>query len=244
MRTNTILSENLPIKSWAVEDRPREKLLTKGRQYLSNAELLAIILGSGSKEESVLSLAKRMLRATNNNLNVLSQLSIAELMRFKGIGKAKAISVAAVMELATRKLNAQAIIRPQILDSEDAFQIMQPLLSELKHEEFWVLLLNTKNRLLASKRISVGGMDKTIVDNRILFKTVIEGGASAVILCHNHPSGEPEPSRADINLTNQIVEGGRLLGVRVLDHIVIGGNTYCSLEAEGLMKKNINNGNR
>ncbi len=230
-------SKNLPLKSWANEDKPREKLLQKGRNALSNAELLAIILGSGTKQETVLDLSKRILNSVNNDLHALSKLGVHELMKFKGIGQAKAISIAATVELANRKRNFERKDKDWILNSHDAYHTMFPFLADLDHEEFWILLLNTRKRLLDRKLISVGGLDKTIVDHRIIFKKAIESNATAIILCHNHPSGEPEPSKADILLTNRLIDSGHLLGISVIDHIIIAGNTYLSFAEEDLMKE-------
>ena len=237
MKLVNLSRHNMPIKSWAIEDRPREKLLHKGRNVLSDAELLAIIIGSGSKNESVLSLAKRMLNAADNNLGNFSRWSIGELTRFKGIGQAKAVTIAAVMELANRKQFEQQVERPKILTSSDAVKVIRPILIDLNHEEFWILILNARNHLIDKKLISVGGINKTVVDHRILFKKAIESNAASIILCHNHPSGEVEPSDADLNLTARIEDSGSILGIKVIDHIIIAGNQYFSFEEEELLRR-------
>lgn len=225
----------LTIKAWAEEDRPREKLLSKGRRHLSNAELIAILLGSGSREETAVSLAKRVLQSVENDLDRLGKQSIAELMKFKGIGEAKAISIAAATELGRRRQSTDIKEKPVIKSSKDAADILAPMLMDLPHEEFWVLFLNNSNRVIGKEQLSSGGTNKTIVDTKIVFRKAIESLASAVIFFHNHPSGNRKPSQADLDLTKKLSAGGKLLEISVLDHLIIAGNDYYSFADEGLM---------
>lgn len=211
------------IKTWAEEDRPREKLLLKGKQALSDAELLAIIIGSGSANESAVDLCRRILRElAQDNLHELAQKSITDLMTFKGIGEAKAISIVAAVELGARRRLAEVRQRVQIGSSNDAFDEFQPLMGDLPHEEFWVMYLSRANKVLSKERISSGGVSGTVADVRMIFKRAISLLASGIILCHNHPSGNLQPSKADENLTQQFKEAGKILDVRVLDHLILG----------------------
>ncbi len=223
------------IKSWAEADRPREKMLQKGRQALSDAELLAIILGSGSREETAVALAQRMLHTAGNNLRELGRLSIQQLMQFKGVGQAKALSIAAALELGRRHQLAELPLRPLIRSSKDAFATISPLLSDLPHEEFWILLLNRANRLIGKVRMSSGGTSGTVVEASMVFRHSILSGACSIILVHNHPSGNITPSEADLRLTRKLVRAGQTLDIAVLDHLIIGGNHYYSFADEGHM---------
>lgn len=229
---STLTLENLPVKLWSSDDQPREKLIQKGKRHLSNTELLAIAIGSGSKDESVLDLSKRILNSVNNDLTALGKLCMNDLIQFKGIGQAKAAIILAIMELANRK-GGTKIEYPQILDCEDVYKCVYPLFSDLDHEEFWILLLNSKNRVIKKQRISIGGINKTLVDHRILFRKALEGKAASIILCHNHPSGDPTPSNADCQLTSQLVRAGNIIGLSILDHLIFAGAKYYSFVEEG-----------
>ncbi len=226
---------NLPITSWAEDDRPREKLLLKGRQSLSDAELLAILLGSGSKNESAVSLAQRILAEVGNSLNELGKRNLSELMKFKGIGEAKAITILAAMELGRRRQSSDSLVRPVIGSSRDAFECAAPLLMDLPHEEFWMLLLSKSNKVISKEKMSSGGMDATIVDMKMVFAKAIEKKAVSIICCHNHPSGNTRPSQADIELTKKLKSGGEILGIAVLDHLIVADNNYFSFADEGMM---------
>jgi len=223
---------NLSIKTWAEDDRPREKLLMKGRQALSDAELVAILIGSGSAKESAVALCQRILGSVDNNLNELGKLSVHELMQFKGIGEAKAISIIAALELGRRRREEMPVKRKKITGSEDVFEIFYQQLADLPHEEFWVLALNRANHVLDKFSISSGGVSGTVADARIIFKQAIEKLASSIVLCHNHPSGNIQPSQADLDLTKKLRAAGELLEIEVLDHIIIGQEEYYSFADE------------
>lgn len=222
------------IKSWAEDDRPREKLLEKGHQSVSDAELLAILLGSGSRNETAVDLAKRILRQANNNLHELGRYSIEDLMKFKGIGEAKAITIMAAMELGRRRQTLDVRERPIIRSSSDAYQILAAALMDLNYEEFWILLLNQSNRVIGKERISAGGVAGTVVDPKLVFKKALEYTASCIILCHNHPSGNLQPSEADMQLTKKLKEAGTSLDIRVLDHLIISNTGYKSFADDGI----------
>lgn len=226
---------NIAISSWAEEDRPREKLVLKGRQVLTNAELLAIVIGSGSKNESAVDLSKRILASVNNDLFAIGKLSIKDLMKFKGIGEAKAISIIATLELGRRRKNSEKIDSKKITSSNDAYEELKDLFSDLDHEQFWVLLLSRSNKVIAKKRISIGGVAGTVVDSKIIFKTALEHLASGIILAHNHPSGNLKPSTADITITKKIMAAGKNLDINVLDHIIVSDLGYTSLVDDGFV---------
>ena len=227
---------NLPITSWAEDDRPREKLLKNGRQALTDAELIAILISIGNKKESAVELSRRILKeAGGNNLNEIAKLSVNDLMKFKGIGEAKAISIVAALELGRRRKETEVIKREKITTSKDIYEIFRPVLLDLPHEEFWVLFLNRFNSVIKKEFISRGGIAGTIVDTKIIFKSAIESLASSIILCHNHPSGNTKPSDMDVKLTKNLKEAGKLLEVQVLDHIIIAENSYYSFADEGMM---------
>jgi DNA repair protein RadC len=228
-------NQNLTIKTWAEEDRPREKLSLKGKNALSDAELVAILIGSGNKNESAVELSKKILASINNNLNKLGKLSINDLTQFNGIGEAKAISIIAALELGRRRKDSEIEKRLIIKSSKDAYNIIADVLSDLPHEEFWVLYLNHKNEVIKKENISKGGVSGTIADSKIIFKSAIEQLASAIILCHNHPSGNLSPSAADISLTKKLKETGIMLDTPVLDHLIIGEKDYFSFADENLM---------
>lgn len=221
-------NKNLTIKNWSEADRPREKLLEKGKKILTDAELLGILIGSGNRNESAVGLCKRILSTTDNNLNSLAKLGVSQLTKFKGIGEAKAITIVAALELGRRQRKQETPVLPVITSSNDVFNYMQPLIGDLSHEEFWVLFINNANKVLYRKMISSGGRTGTIIDNRIIFKTALEYEATAIVLAHNHPSGKLEASKPDINSTNSIVEAGRVLNISVLDHLIITEKEYFS----------------
>lgn len=227
--------KKLSIKQWAVEDRPREKMLAKGIRSLSEAELVAILIGSGNAEESAVGLSRRMLASVNNNLNELGKRTISDLQKFKGIGEAKAINIMAALELGRRRKEAEPEEKPKITTSADAAQIFRPLLSDLPHEEFWFLMLNRNNLMIDKAMVSQGGLSGTIIDVRIILKTALEKLASSIILCHNHPSGNLVPSEADKDITKKIREAGKYMDIPVLDHLIIGNDAYFSFADEGLI---------
>ncbi|MEJ6736242.1 MAG: DNA repair protein RadC [Flavobacteriales bacterium] len=227
--------KNINIKAWAEADRPREKLALKGKSTLSDAELVAILIGSGNKNETAVELSKKILTSINNDLNQLGKLTIAYLIKFNGIGEAKAISIIAALELGRRRKTADVDKRPKVNSSKDAYNSISPLLSDLQHEEFWVIYLNRNNEILKQENISKGGVSGTIADSKIIFKSAIESLASAMILCHNHPSGNLKPSNADIQLTKKLQEAGIMLDIPVLDHLIIGEKDYFSFSDEHLM---------
>jgi DNA repair protein RadC len=226
---------NLSIKKWAEDDRPREKLLQKGKQSLSDSELIAILISSGSKEESAVELAKRILSGTNNNLNALGKLSISQLCKFKGIGPAKAVTIAAALELGRRRRLEEALEQKKITSSNSVFEIMQPVIGELGHEEFWILYLNNSNRIIEQYQISKGGITGTLVDVRVTLKKALELGAVSLILTHNHPSGNLKASEADKQLTNKLKTAAESLDIKVLDHIIVTEKSYLSFADEGML---------
>lgn len=227
--------KKLTIKSWALDDRPREKLIAKGKSVLSDAELIAILIGSGNKEESAVDLSKRILNSVNGNINKLAKLSIDVLTSFKGIGEAKAISIITALELGKRRQFEASTQKPKITSSKDAFDIMQPIIGDLQHEEFWVVFLNNSNKVLAKEQISKGGLTATIVDVRLLFKKALELGAVGIIVCHNHPSEKLIPSNADKQITRKIKEAGITLDIKLLDHLIITEKAYFSFADEGIL---------
>lgn len=227
--------KKLSIKSWALDDRPREKLLSKGKEVLSDAELIAILIGSGNREESAIDLSKRMLQSVEFNLQKLSKLSPEELMSFKGIGEAKSISIITALELGKRRHFENRLQNLKIGSSKDAFLMMQPVLGDLGHEEFWVAYLNNASTVLSKKQISKGGLNSTLVDVRLIFKRALELSAVAIILFHNHPSGKITPSLPDKQLTNKIKGAGESLDIKVLDHLIITEKTYFSFADEGVL---------
>jgi DNA repair protein RadC len=216
------------IKSWADGDRPREKLCQKGRSYLSDAELLAILIGTGSRDESAVCLAKRILSSANNNLNALGKISVNELMRFKGIGEAKAVTIAAALEIGRRRREESEAKVTRISCSEDVNAVFQPILGELEHEEFWILYLNNANTILHKSQLSKGGITGTLVDCRLVLKKALELGAVALILAHNHPSGILKPSEADKKLTVKLRTAAAALDIKVLDHLIIAEKAFYS----------------
>lgn len=225
----------LSIKDWSPDDRPREKLIRRGRTALTDAELIAILLGSGTTTASAVDVAKSLLAKVNNNLHDLAQLSIKDITRIRGIGTARAITVVAALELGRRRNVLDHEDRPKITCSRDVFELLRPTLMDLPHEEFWVLLLNRANRVIKRLQISQGGVSGTVADPRIIFKSALEELASGIILAHNHPSGNLMASQADRDLTRKLREGGRLIDVHVLDHLILAGQRYYSFADEGLL---------
>ncbi len=223
------------IKSLAEDERPREKLLAKGKNSLSDAELLAIIIGSGSKNESSVHLAQRILSSVNNNWNELAKLSISDLCKFNGIGKVKAIEITASLEVGRRKSLQEALKREKISSSKDAFDILQPIIGDHTFEEFWVLFLSRSNQILSKEKISQGGITGTVVDSRLIFKHALELNAVSIIISHNHPSGNLQPSKADLQLTQEIKDGGKLLNINLIDHLIITQTSYFSFADEGIL---------
>lgn len=225
---------HFPITNWSEDDRPREKLMLKGKEALSNAELIAILIGSGSRNESAVNLSKRIL-ASVDNLNMLGKMSISQLMNFKGIGEAKAITIVSALELGRRQRSEDALqFKNKITSSKVVFEIMQPIIGELPHEEFWVLFLNNSNKVISKSQLSKGGITGTIVDVRLVFKLALESGATGLILCHNHPSGNLNPSDADKEITMKLKLAGDSLDVKVLDHLIITETKYYSFVDEGI----------
>lgn len=226
---------NFSIKYWAEDDKPREKLMLKGKSVLSDAELIAILIGSGSRNESAVQLSKRILASVDNNLNALGKLSVKQLTHFKGIGEAKAISIVAATELGRRRKSEESPELSKITSSKAVFEIMQPIVGELPHEEFWVLYLNNSNKVMYKTQISKGGITGTVVDTRIIYKTALEHGATSIILVHNHPSGTLVASEADKQITRKLKEAGKHLDIPVLDHVIVTEKSYFSFADEGIL---------
>ncbi len=226
---------NLSIKKWAEDDRPREKLLQKGKLSLSDSELIAILIGSGSRNESAVELSKKILSSTQNNLSALGKLSIAQLCKFKGIGPAKAVIITAALELGRRRRLEEAMELKKITSSHSVFEIMQPVIGELGHEEFWIIYLNNSNKVIEQFQISKGGITGTLVDVRITLKKALEVGAVSLILVHNHPSGNIRASEADKQLTNKLKTAAESLDIKVLDHIIVTEKSYLSFADEGML---------
>lgn len=223
------------IKLWAEDDRPREKLLNKGKSTLSDTELLAILIGSGTAQESALDLARKIYEKASNNLWELGRLDIQSLMEVKGIGIARAITIIATMELGRRRNGVPSQQQKQIGTSIDVYRIMQQYLSDETHEQFWILLLNRANKVIKPVIISKGGVSGTVADPKIIFNAALRDMASGIILCHNHPSGNIKPSEADIRLTQKLAHAGNILDIPVLDHVIISRELYFSFADEGMM---------
>jgi DNA repair protein RadC len=229
-------SEHLTIKAWAEDDRPREKLLLKGKRSLSDAELLALLIGSGSKNETAVELCKRILQSSNFNLNELAKLSVNDLMKFKGIGEAKAITIVAAMELGSRREVSETLQREKIVSSRDSYMALKSEIADLPYEEFWVLYLNRANKIVEKFPVSKGGITGTVADTRIIFKRALENLSTSIVLAHNHPSGNKNPSHEDIKLTNKIQEAARIFDITLLDHIIITDSGYYSFADSGMLK--------
>jgi len=226
------------IKSWSETDRPREKLLMRGRESLTDAELLAILIGSGNREITAVGLSQQILKSASNNLHELGRKELSELMFFKGIGEAKAITIAAALEIGRRRQIMNPIIKPCIESSVDAYNLIAPLLKDINHEEFWILLMNNGGKLIKRLKVSSGGVTQTLVDPRMIFKRALDCLASKIILVHNHPSGTLTPSYQDIGITKKLQKGGKLLDILIDDHIIITENGYFSFSDEGIMDSN------
>ncbi|SHF88674.1 RadC family protein [Chryseobacterium sp. OV279] len=225
----------MTIKFLAEDDRPREKFLLKGKNSLSDSELLAIIMGSGSRDESALELARKILASVNNNWHQLSLLSSKDLMKFKGVGEVKAISIIAALEIGKRRSVQEIPYRPIISNSSDAYLILKNHLTDLRTEEFWAVFLNQSNKVVHISKLTQGGISQSIVDVRILFKTALDHFSTGIIIAHNHPSGSLKPSTEDLSITQKIKEAGNTLSIQLLDHIIITQDTYCSFSDEGLL---------
>jgi DNA repair protein RadC len=223
------------IKNWSQDDQPREKLLYKGKAALSDAELVAILIGSGNRDESAVDLCKRILSSTNNNLSALGKLSISQLMEFKGIGEAKAITIIAALELGRRRRGEEALEKKKITSSSAVFELMQPVIGELEHEEFWIIYVNNSNKVIQKSQLSKGGITGTLVDVRLVLKTALEVGATGLILAHNHPSGTLKPSEADKQITQKLKQAAQSLDIKVLDHLIITEKAYFSFADENLL---------
>ncbi|MDD7886416.1 DNA repair protein RadC [Flavivirga sp. 57AJ16] len=226
---------SFPIKNWSEADRPREKLQYKGKEVLSDAELVAILIGSGNKDESAVALCQRILASVDNNLSELGKLSTIELMEFKGVGEAKAVTIAAAMELGRRRRGGEALEKSKITSSRSAFELMQPIIGELKHEEFWIIYLNNSNKVIQKNQLSKGGITGTLVDVRLVLKNALEVGATGLILAHNHPSGTLRPSDADRQITCKLKKAAQNLDIKVLDHLIITEKSYFSFADESLL---------
>ncbi|MEC5165110.1 DNA repair protein RadC [Flavobacterium sp. PL11] len=230
------MAENsfFPITNWSEDDKPREKLMLKGKSVLSDAELIAILIGSGSRNESAVDLSKRILASVDHNLNALGKVSLSQLMQFKGIGEAKAISIIAALELGRRRRTEDVVELKKVTSSKIIFEVMQPIIGELPHEEFWIIYLNNSNKVISKSQLSKGGITGTLVDVRLVFKTALEVGATGLILCHNHPSGTLVPSDADKQITRKLKLAGDSLEIKVLDHLIITETSYYSFVDEGI----------
>ena len=226
---------SFPIKNWAEDDRPREKLLQKGKVSLSDAELMAILIGSGTRKESAVDLCRRILAASGHSLNELGKLSIPQLMKYNGIGQAKAITIIAAMELGRRRRTEEALERKKITSSSSVFELMQPVIGDLPHEEFHIIYLNNSNKVISRMQLSKGGITGTLVDVRLALKMALEHGATSIILCHNHPSGNLNPSSADKQLTQKLKIAGESLDIKILDHLIVTEKSYFSFADEGLL---------
>ena len=229
------MSNNLSIKSLSVDDRPREKMISKGRKAVSNAELIAILINNGNRHDSALDLARKLLLSANNDLQRLTSFHLSDLKKIKGIGDAKAITLLAAMELGRRREGSKTIRLPRIGSSKDVFDLMKPMLSDLTHEEFYAVNLNRANHVIAVRQISVGGTSGTIADGKVIFNQALENKAGALILVHNHPSGQQKPSSSDIALTEKLVKFGKYIDLPVLDHLIFCDNGYFSFADEGLI---------
>jgi len=224
-----------PISSWSEEYKPREKLMLKGKNALSDAELIAILIGSGSRNETAVDLSKRMLASVSQNLNALGKLSLSQLMQFKGIGEAKAITIIAALELGRRRRVEETVELVKITSSKVIFDVMQPIIGELPHEEFWIVYLNNSNKVISKTQLSKGGITGTVVDLRLVFKMALEYGATSIVLCHNHPSGSLKPSDADIQITQKLKRAGESLEIAILDHVIVTETSYFSFVDQGIL---------
>lgn len=226
---------NRSIRNWALEDRPREKMLLKGIQSLSDSELLALLIGSGTRKSSAVDLARQVLNMAGNNLDKLGKYSVSDLKKLNGIGQARAISIVAALELGRRRNLSDSPDDRKITGSSDVFALMGPLLSDISHEEFWALLLNRSNKIIEKRKISQGGITGTVTDIRMILKLALDNLATGLIICHNHPSGNLQPSDADISITRRIKESAALMDITLLDHVIVAGKAYFSLADESMI---------
>jgi DNA repair protein RadC len=226
---------NLSIKNWAVEDRPREKMLTRGLQSLSDSELIALLIGSGTRKVSAVELARQVLHQAGNNLDKLGKCSVSDLKKLKGIGQARAVTIVAALELGRRRKLTDPPENARISGSADVSNLMFPLLSDLSHEEFWILLLNRSNRVIEKRRISQGGITGTVTDIRMILKMALDSLSTSLILCHNHPSGNLQPSDADVSITRRLKESASLMDITLLDHLIVAGKNYFSFADENIL---------
>jgi DNA repair protein RadC len=223
------------LTTWAVEERPREKVMANGVQYLSDAELLAILIGSGTRQMTAVELARQILKGAGNSLQDLGRQGIGELVRIKGVGPAKAISILAALELGRRRAGMQSSGKTRVKSSETVYKLFHPLVGDLKHEEFWLLMLNRANRVLGRYKVSQGGLSGTVIDTRIILKKALDNLASSIIVCHNHPSGNKQPSDADVKITEKLKKAAEILEIKLLDHVIIADKSYFSFADEGLI---------
>jgi len=223
------------LTSWAVEERPREKVMANGIQFLSDSELLALLLGSGTRNTTAVELARQILKGVGNNLQELGRKGVGDLVRIKGVGPAKAITVLAAMELGRRRAGMQHIDKVPVKSSEIVYKLFHPLLGDLEHEEFWLLMLNRANRVLGRYKVSQGGLSGTVIDTRIILKKALDNLASSIIVCHNHPSGNNQPSDADVKITEKLKKAAEMLEIKLLDHVIIADKSYFSFADEGLI---------
>ena len=229
------MNTKLKILSWAEADRPREKLQLKGKAVLSDAELIAILIGSGSQSLSAVDLSKHILTSVNNDLNNLAKLSVPELKKFKGIGEAKAISIVSALELGRRRKDTHQEARKQIKSSKDVYELMVPDLLDQPTEQFWIINLNRSNTIISKKLVSLGGVSGTLVDPKVVFKTALESFASSIILVHNHPSGNLKASDQDLKITEKLKSAGKLLEISVLDHVIFTDHGYLSFADQSIL---------
>ena len=227
--------DSIALKSWSVEDRPREKVLANGIRHLSNAELLAILLGSGTRNTSAVDLARTILASSGNCLHELGRLSLGDLQKIKGVGPAKAICILAAMELGRRRTGLSSSERTPIKSSKSVYSLFHPMLGDLEYEEFWLLMLNRANRVLGRFKVSQGGLAGTVIDTRIIMKKALDNLASSIIVCHNHPSGNMQPSDADVKITEKLKKAAEMLEIKLLDHVIIADKSYFSFADEGLI---------
>jgi DNA repair protein RadC len=230
---NTYNSQALT--TWAVEERPREKVMANGVQYLSDSELLAILLGSGTKHITAVGLARQILKEAGNSLQELGRKGISELVRIKGVGPVKAITILAALELGRRRAGMQHSDKIPVKSSETVYKLFHPLMGDLEHEEFWLLMLNRANRILGKFKVSQGGLSGTVIDTRIILKKALDNLASSIIVCHNHPSGNKQPSDADVKITEKLKKAAEMLEIKLLDHVIIADKSYFSFADEGLI---------
>jgi DNA repair protein RadC len=227
--------QNLSIKDWSVEDRPREKLMKSGVQALSNAELIALLIGSGTRETNAVEVARNILASAGNNLYELGRFSTTDLLKIKGIGTAKAITLLAALELGSRKNQSGENEKTIIRNSQTAYEVLYTIIGELEHEEFWIIILNRAHKVIKTEKISQGGLTGTVIDTRMILKHALDKKATSLIIAHNHPSGNKVPSEADINITKKIKSAAEIMDINVLDHIIVAGKNYYSFADEGVM---------